>query len=173
MQVQYLKSQNKLPKMLWQWLKSQNTASNFGTLSQNPRQCPIWWAFILNPTRVPQMPEHLPTSNAGKFSRPCIKGQNSASNSGRVALIQDQYPSFSGSISNQASIAPFQILFSSLFIGQSIILCCRVCFINLIKPTGHVMHQQFNIQQLYVLPTLYLCVLYWSENRQRLVPLTA
>ena len=30
--------------------------------------------------------------------------------------------------------------------------------INLLKPTGHVMHQQFNIQQLYVLPTLYLCV---------------
>ena len=27
--------------------------------------------------------------------------------------------------------------------------------INLLKPTGHVMHQQFNIQQLYVLPTLY------------------
>ena len=45
--------------------------------------------------------------------------------------------------------------------------------INLLKPTGHVMHQQFNIQQLYVLPTLYLCVLYWSENKQRLVPLTA
>ena len=32
--------------------------------------------------------------------------------------------------------------------------------INLLKPTGHVMHQQFNIQQLYALPTLYLCVLY-------------
>ena len=31
--------------------------------------------------------------------------------------------------------------------------------VNLLKPTGHVMHQQFNIQQLYVLPTLYLCVL--------------
>ena len=30
---------------------------------------------------------------------------------------------------------------------------------NLLKPTGHVMHQQFNILQLYVLPTLYLCVL--------------
>ena len=40
--------------------------------------------------------------------------------------------------------------------------------INLLKPTGHVMHQQFNIQQLYALPTLYL-----SENKQRLVPLTA
>jgi hypothetical protein len=37
----------------------------------------------------------------------------------------------------------------------------------LLKPTGYVMHQQFNIQQLY------LCVLYISENKQRLVPLTA
>ena len=46
-------------------------------------------------------------------------------------------------------------------------------YINLVKPTGHVMHQQFNIQQLYALPTLYLCVLYLSENKQRLVPLTA
>ena len=44
---------------------------------------------------------------------------------------------------------------------------------NLLKPTGHVMHQQFNIQQLYALPTLYLCVLYIPENKQRLVPLTA
>ena len=45
--------------------------------------------------------------------------------------------------------------------------------LNLLKPTGHVMHQQFNIQQLYVLPTLYLCVLNLSENKQQLVPLTA
>jgi len=45
--------------------------------------------------------------------------------------------------------------------------------VNLLKPTGYVMHQQFNIQQLYVLPTLYLYVLYLSENKQRLVPLTA
>jgi hypothetical protein len=28
------------------------------------------------------------------------------------------------------------------------------------------MHHQFNIQQLYALPTLYLCVLYLSENKQ-------
>ena len=27
--------------------------------------------------------------------------------------------------------------------------------INFLKPTGYVMHQQFNIQQLYGLPTLY------------------
>ena len=47
-------------------------------------------------------------------------------------------------------------------------------FFNHLKPTGHVMHhQQFNIQQLYALPTLYLCVLYLSEKKQRLVPLTA
>ena len=45
--------------------------------------------------------------------------------------------------------------------------------INTLKPTGHVMHQQFNIQQLYAMPTLYLCVLYLSKHKQRLVPLTA
>ena len=45
--------------------------------------------------------------------------------------------------------------------------------LNLLNPTGRVMHQQFNIQQLYALPTLYLCVLYLSENKQQLVPLTA
>ena len=44
---------------------------------------------------------------------------------------------------------------------------------NLLQPTAYVMHQQFNIQQLYALPTLYLCVLYLSENKQWLVPLTA
>ena len=44
--------------------------------------------------------------------------------------------------------------------------------LNPLKHTGHVMHQQFKIPQLYVLPTLYLCVLYLSENKQRLVPLT-
>ena len=46
-------------------------------------------------------------------------------------------------------------------------------YLNLLKPTGYGMHQQFNIQQLYVLPTLYLRVLYLSENKQRLLPLTA
>jgi len=46
-------------------------------------------------------------------------------------------------------------------------------FFNLLKPTGYMMYHQFNIQQLYILPTLYLCVLYSSENKQRLVPLTS
>ena len=30
-------------------------------------------------------------------------------------------------------------------------------------------NNRFNIQQLYALPTLYLCVLYLSENKQQLV----
>jgi len=46
-------------------------------------------------------------------------------------------------------------------------------YLKILKPTGHVMHQQFNIQQLYSLSTLYLCVLYLSDNKQRFVPLTA
>ena len=45
--------------------------------------------------------------------------------------------------------------------------------LNLLKPTSYVMHHQFNIQQLYALSTLYLCVLYLSQNKQRLVPLTS
>jgi len=44
---------------------------------------------------------------------------------------------------------------------------------NPLQPAGYVMHHQFNIQQLYALPTLCLCVLYLSENKQQLVPLTA
>ena len=56
-------------------------------------------------------------------------------------------------------------------IKESIRFFVFVLIYNLLKPTGHVMHQQFNIQQLYVLPTLYLCVLYLAENKQRLVPL--
>jgi len=32
------------------------------------------------------------------------------------------------------------------------------------------MHNQFNIQQMYALPTLHLHVLYLSQNKQRLVP---
>ena len=50
-------------------------------------------------------------------------------------------------------------------------MCDSAC--NHLKSTGYVMHQQFNTQQLYALPTLYLCVLYLSENKQRLVPLNS
>ena len=38
--------------------------------------------------------------------------------------------------------------------------------INLLKPAGHVMHQQFNIQQLYVLPhTVFMCFVFiWEQT---------
>ena len=59
--------------------------------------------------------------------------------------------------------------FSSENVGRNVL---KGKNINLSKSTAYVMHQQFNIQQLYPLPTLYLCVLYLSENKQWLVPLT-
>ena len=65
------------------------------------------------------------------------------------------------------------ILKSVHCVGLHHVTLMDFCSLNLLKPTGHVMHQQFNIQQLYALPTFYLCVLYLSENKQRLVPLTA
>ena len=40
---------------------------------------------------------------------------------------------------------------------MTVMILVGIC-INLLQPTGYVMHQQFNIQQLYVLPTLYLCI---------------
>jgi len=37
--------------------------------------------------------------------------------------------------------------------------------INHLKPTGYVMYHQFNIQQLYALPTLYLCFVFiWEQT---------
>ena len=65
-------------------------------------------------------------------------------------------------------------MFYAFVLSVKVYVVCfvTVCF-NLLMPTGHVMHQQFNIQQLYALPTLFLCVLYLFENKQRLVPLTA
>jgi len=45
--------------------------------------------------------------------------------------------------------------------------------INPLKPSGHYIYRQFNITQLYVLPTqLYLCVLCGSQNKQPLFPYT-
>jgi len=36
--------------------------------------------------------------------------------------------------------------------------------------TVWLMHQRFKIQQLFILPTMYLCVLYLSENKKQLLP---
>ena len=44
-------------------------------------------------------------------------------------------------------------------------IICKKLF-NLLNPTGHVMHQQFNIQQLYFLPTycIYVFCIYLRTN---------
>ena len=65
------------------------------------------------------------------------------------------------------------MLFMFRALYKNRIFTLLVSLLAVVNLTGHVMHQQFNIQQLYVLPTLYLCVLYLSENKQRLVLLTA
>ena len=48
--------------------------------------------------------------------------------------------------------------------GPPLFRCPRM--INLLNPTGHVMYQQFNIQQLYVLPThcIYVFYIYLRTN---------
>ena len=37
--------------------------------------------------------------------------------------------------------------------------------INLLKPTGYVTHQQFNIQQLYAAHTVFMCLVFiWEQT---------
>ena len=69
--------------------------------------------------------------------------------------------------------ACFKYCLSKWYVGLVTVSNLNLSALKLLQPTGHVMHQQFNIQQLYVLPTLYLCVSYLSENKQRLMSLTA
>ena len=45
--------------------------------------------------------------------------------------------------------------------------------INPIKPSGHYMYRQFNIQQFYVLPTQCIYVFCVDLRTQRLFPYTA
>jgi len=67
----------------------------------------------------------------------------------------------------------FKWIYIGILLGAHYILHNSRIRVYLLKPTGRVMHHQFNIQQLYALPTLYVFVLYLSENKQRLVPLIA
>ena len=45
--------------------------------------------------------------------------------------------------------------------------------LNLLKPTTYIMYDQFNIKKFCVLPTMHLCVLCGSQNKQRLFRYTA
>ena len=48
---------------------------------------------------------------------------------------------------------------------QPVKIRCDLTIVKLLKPTGHVIHQQFNIQQLYALPILcYVFCIYLRTN---------
>jgi len=47
------------------------------------------------------------------------------------------------------------------------------CILNRSKPSVHYMYRQLNIQNSTSAHTVYLCVLYGSENKERLFPNTA
>jgi hypothetical protein len=99
--------------------------------------------------------------------------QNSSPEEDVITMLRNvaKYPPNDSIKFRKASVFSSTAVRSS-YQGFWINFLCGV-YVNLLKPTGHVMHHKFNIQQLYVLLTLYLCVLYLSENKQRLVPLTA
>jgi len=94
-------------------------------------------------------------------------------------ILDEEYRSLSWSLCNflestvASSLLGPNILLNTLFSNTLSLRIRETNLFNHLKPTGYVMHQQFNIQQFYALPTLYLCVLYLSENKQRLVSLTA
>jgi len=56
---------------------------------------------------------------------------------------------------------------------QSMTLLKQLSKYDLFLKPGNILTIDLILQQLYVLPTLYLCVLCLSESKQRLVPLTA
>jgi len=57
-----------------------------------------------------------------------------------------------------------------MFSGLRLFSGTGIVEVNLLKPTSYV-HHQFNIQQLYTLPTLYLCVfIFMSEQTATCAP---
>ena len=89
-----------------------------------------------------------------------------------LSFLQTKYLTYGDKWEIIYSAVEFYIL-EWMYIFSSPNISPDIKDLNLSKATGHVMHHQFNIQQLYALPTLYLCVLYLSENKQRFVLLTA
>jgi hypothetical protein len=51
------------------------------------------------------------------------------------------------------------ILYKLLLLGLYVLF-------NLLKPSGNFTYVKFNIKKSYVVPTLRLCVLYGSQNKQ-------
>jgi len=62
--------------------------------------------------------------------------------------------------------AVLQLITHSILVTNTLLgtVSSKIRTYMLLYPTAYLMHHQFNIQQLYALPTLYLCVLCLSEN---------
>jgi hypothetical protein len=58
----------------------------------------------------------------------------------------------------------------SLLINRTMPASGSVWTFKLLKPRGNLYATRFNIKKLYVVPTLRLCVLYGSQNKQQLLP---
>jgi hypothetical protein len=65
---------------------------------------------------------------------------------------------FSNSMDELAAFFTTSDVLTTKMIRQ--VSCCLWILLNVYQSTGYVMHQQFNIQQLYALPTLYLCFVF-------------
>jgi hypothetical protein len=74
----------------------------------------------------------------------------------RTAICQPLIPVLLGKSPETTTRIP------SIFTALSHVL--KSSQINLLKPIGYVMHQRFNIQQLYSLPTLYVFCIYLRTN---------
>jgi hypothetical protein len=46
----------------------------------------------------------------------------------------------------------------------------QLTIFNILNPSGNFTYHRFNIKKFYVVPTLRLCVLYGSQNKQQLLP---
>ena len=55
-----------------------------------------------------------------------------------------------------------------LLLVPRLLFFSRTLNLNILKPTGHVMRQQVYHSRIYVLPTLYLCVLYYLRTNSDL-----
>jgi len=70
-------------------------------------------------------------------------------------------------------LCPYQAIFLPLNLESPVVTICTAQWSLYVPHSGHYTYSQFNIQQLYVLPTqLYLCVLCGSQNKQPLFPCT-
>jgi hypothetical protein len=54
--------------------------------------------------------------------------------------------------------------------GENLNVSFEMIVVNFLKPTGYVMHHQFDIQQLYFLSTLYLYFAFIWEQTATFAP---